>query len=184
MTNTEKELREEFDKFITDFPASYPLGDDLGIDGISTREVANFWLSKLSPLKDQPLEKGCCEKCEIYLDYKEKNEYQCNNENCLCHQPLTKETEKESWEEEFDAKFIYPFGDGTRNAVWSIEQENNLKSFFKQVLEDYKAELLKRVEWMKEKKIPTQGSDYVFWKLMGYNSALDEIQAIISEKEI
>lgn len=32
---------------------------------------------------------GHCGKCLIHLPYKERNEYQCNNGNCPCHQPTS-----------------------------------------------------------------------------------------------
>ena len=41
----------------------------------------------------------CCKKCEIHLDYKTQNEYQCNNRECECHIPSN------DWREEFDAQF-------------------------------------------------------------------------------
>lgn len=63
-------LREEFDKFIVESPAGYSTKrlisgkykadavyeERIGIDGITTKEVADYWLTKLSQAKLETLE--------------------------------------------------------------------------------------------------------------------------------
>jgi len=61
------------------------------------------------------------------------------------------------WEKEFDKRFLYPFGDGTRNVVWSKDMESRIKTFIQDLLDDERVEAYKQGVHDEVKCIETSG---------------------------
>ena len=50
------------------------------------------------------------------------------------------------WQTDFDKKFIKPFGDGTRNAVWSLDMEEKVKAFITNLLDKKEKEVITKIQ--------------------------------------
>lgn len=64
----------------------------------------------------------------MYLDYKEKNEYQCNDATCPCHAPTQPES---SWENRFS--------ENISEMLWDWQGGGSaLKDFIRALIEEVK----------------------------------------------
>jgi hypothetical protein len=82
--------------------------------------------------------------------------------------------ENTNWEKRFDKMFIHPFGDETRNAVWSLDMENEVKQFISSLLEQEKIKWLEVLP--KEKEITGWESVGRDGWLNGWNDCLQTIK--------
>lgn len=85
---------EEFDEYFKTLPPVEMLSSKEKVYSI-TRPELEFYLSTFADKVKEAVERdllenpyiqgkgGCCERCEIYLDY--KDDYQCSNGECECH---------------------------------------------------------------------------------------------------
>lgn len=65
----------------------------------------------------------------------------------------------------------------------SEEDKFELIYFFSRHESSLRSSLATQIEGLKENKIPTEGSDQVFYKIIGWNDALSEVLSIIKNSK-
>lgn len=86
-------------------------------------------------------------------------------------------------EERFDKEILFPFGDGSRNAVWSISMENELKSFIATILKEERDRIADIVR-LQIQYYPTQINGHTFMIPVGWTEKLAKaITNLIKEDE-
>lgn len=108
---------------------------------------------------------------------------------------MTKQNKAENWEEEFDKLYKenafrskeVPYKKyRTKLIISNAIHPEKIKSFIKQVLEDYKAELLGKIEKMEkttQKHLSLTTLNVIQNKNIGYNSALQDIKNLIDNEK-
>ncbi len=91
----------------------------------------NQVIDSLTTMNEKGGEKHCCEKCHIYLDYKDA--HQCSDNMCECHTPP-----HQSWEKEFDKIW-------ENNPKSKLLFYNKIESFISSLLLSQKEELVERI---------------------------------------